>query len=92
MSERRFALRNFVNLEGDKDDTDGVMVDTHSATMVSCNETAWVLLHALRSKAGVADLVAALQARFDVPEADARKDVMGFIHRLSAMGLVDEKG
>lgn len=91
MSERKFALRNFINLEGDTDDTDGVMVDTHSATMISCNETAWVLLHALRPKASVSDLVAVLQTRFDVPEADARRDIMGFIHRLSAMGLVDEK-
>ncbi len=90
MSDRRFILKPFIGLEGDGGDPDGVLVDTHSATMCSCNEAAWMLLHALKPGASVSDLVARLVTTFDVAEADARDDVMNFIQRLAAMGMVDE--
>ena len=90
MTDRVFVLKPFVNLEGDDDDPEGVMVDTHSATMCSCNQAAWVLLRALKAKASVQDLVQELAAEFDVTEQDARKDVMAFTQQLSAMGLIDE--
>ncbi|MFQ5763365.1 MAG: PqqD family protein [Rhodospirillales bacterium] len=90
MSDRTFALKPFVNLEGDGDDSEGVMVDTHSATMCSCNQTAWWILQRLKSRVTVADLVGQLVADFDVDEQDAHRDVMNFIHQLASMDLVDE--
>jgi hypothetical protein len=90
MSDRTFKLKAFVNLEGDDRDAEGVMVDTHSATMCSCNPTAWVLLNALRKKASISFLVKELVANFDVAEQAARRDVMNFIHQLASMGLLDE--
>lgn len=91
MTDRIFALKPFVNLEGDDDDPEGVMVDTHSATMCSCNRAAWVLLRGLKAKSSVADMARDLVAEFDVAEQDARKDVMAFTQQLSAMGLIDEE-
>ncbi len=90
MSDRKFKLKGFVNLEGDDRALGGVMVDTHSATMCSCNQTAWVLLKALKKKASISFLVDGLVAEFDVAEQAARRDVMNFIHQLASMGLIDE--
>lgn len=90
MSERAFMLKSFVNLEGDSRDSGGVIIDTHSATMCSCNQTAWLLLQGLKSKASVADLAGQLALEFDVQEKDACEDVMNFIHQLASMDLVDE--
>lgn len=90
MSDRIFVLKPFVNLEGDGNDPDGVMVDTHSATMCSCNATAWILLRGLKAKTSVSDLVHQLVAEFEITEQDARVDVMTFVHQLAAMGLIDE--
>lgn len=90
MSDPTFALKPFVNLEGNSDGADGVMVDTHSATMCSCNRTAWLILQRLKSRATVADLVGQLVADFDIDEQEAQRDVMTFIHQLASMDLIDE--
>ena len=90
MSDRVFKLKSFVNLEGNGQDLEGVMVDTHSATMCSCNHTAWVLLKAMKSDVSVPDLVDKLVEEFDVGQQDARRDVLQFIHQLSLMDLIHE--
>ena len=91
MRERFFILKPFINLEGNGLDLEGVMIDTHSATMCSCNQSAWVLLRALRSKSSLSELTQHLVAEFDIDKQDARKDVMTFVHQLASMDLVDEK-
>ena len=91
MKERFFILKPFVNLEGNGLDTEGVMVDTHSATMCSCNQSAWVLLRSLKTKSSLSELTQHLVSEFDIDKQDARKDIMTFVHQLSSMDLVDEK-
>ncbi len=58
--------------------------------MSTSNETGWVVLQALREGADVESLTAMIVATFDVEEGDARKDIVGFIRKLVAMGLVNE--
>ena len=91
MSERSFMLKPFVNLEGNGQDLEGVMIDTHSATMCSCNQSAWVLLRTLKSQSTLLELAQQLITEFDIDEQDAQKDVMTFVQQLASMDLVDEK-
>jgi Coenzyme PQQ synthesis protein D (PqqD) len=91
MSGRSYALNRRVSLEGDGETEDYVLVDTHTATLCACNDSAWRLLFALRSGASVEELVAQMEVEFDVTAEAAKADVRDFIGRLSAMGLIDEK-
>lgn len=86
-----YKLQPFAALEGGDRETTGVLLNTHSAAMTTCNETAWVQLQALKAGADVDALTATIVATFDVEEGDARKDVISFIRKLGAMGLVDER-
>jgi hypothetical protein len=91
MSGRSYALNSRASLEGDGESEDYVLVDTHTATLCACNDAAWRLLFALRSGATVEDLVAQIEDEYDVEPGTAKADVLDFIGRLSAMGLIDEK-
>jgi len=90
MSVRNYALNSRVALEGDGETEDYVLVDTHTATLCACNDAAWRILFALRSGATVDDLVAQIEAEYEVAPDAAKADVLDFISRLSAMGLIDE--
>lgn len=90
MSGRSYALNRRVALEGDGDTEDHVLVDTHTATLCACNDAAWRLLFALRTGATVEELTAQIEAEFEVTPDAAKSDVLDFISRLSAMGLIDE--
>ncbi|MDH3235493.1 MAG: PqqD family protein [Alphaproteobacteria bacterium] len=90
MSGRSYALNRRVALEGDGDTEDHVLVDTHTATLCACNDAAWRLLFALRTGATVEELTAQIEAEFEVAPDAAKSDVLDFIGRLSAMGLIDE--
>jgi Coenzyme PQQ synthesis protein D (PqqD) len=91
MSGRSYALNRRVALEGDGEAEDYVLVDTHTATLCACNDSAWRLLFALRAGATVEELVAQIEDEFDVAPGAVKNDVLDFIGRLSAMGLIDEK-
>lgn len=91
MSGRSYALNSRVALEGDGETEDYVLVDTHTATLCACNDAAWKLLFALRNGATMEELVAQIEDEFDVASDAAKSDVLDFIGRLSAMGLIDEK-
>lgn len=86
-----YKLKPFAALEGGNREPVGVLLNTHSAGMNTCNETAWVLLQSLKDGAEVEDLTAILVATFDVQEEDASKDVISFVRKLGAMGLVNER-
>ncbi len=85
-----YTLKSCAALEGGSADPVGVLLNTHSAGMSTCNETAWVLLQALQEGANLDDLTAIIVATFDVEEQEASNDVVSFIRQLGAMGLVDE--
>ncbi len=86
-----YKLKPYAALEGGNREPGGVLLNTHSAGMSTCNETAWVLLQALKDGAKVEDLAAILVATFEVEEEDARSDVISFVQKLGAMGLVHER-
>ncbi len=86
-----YKLKSCAALEGGNREPVGVLLNTHSAGMNTCNETAWVLLQTLKEGAELEDLTAILVATFDVEEEDASKDVTSFIRKLGAMGLVNER-
>jgi hypothetical protein len=92
MNQRSFALNRRAALEGDADSGDYVLVDTHSATLCACNESAWRMLTRLKKGATLRDLSALLVESYDVDADAAHRDALDFVNRLSAMGLVDEQG
>ena len=81
-----YELKPYAALEGGNREPVGVLLNTHSAGMSTCNETAWVLLQTLKDGAKVEDLTAILVATFDIEEEDASNDVISFIQKL-AMSL-----
>ena len=85
-----YTLKSCAALEGGRPDPVGVLLNTHSAGMSTCNETAWVLLQGLQEGANLDDLTAIIVATLDVEEQEASNDVVSFIRQLGAMGLVDE--
>ncbi len=90
MKERRYILKKRVVLEGATDEGAMVLVDTHSATMCSCNDAAGVLLQTLATGATEADLASRLEKEFSLDGETAQKDGAEFLHRLRAMDLIDE--
>ena len=91
MSQRTFALSRRAALEGDAETGDYVLVDTHSATLCACNESAWRMLRTLKKGATLVDLTALLVDQYGVDADVAHRDALDFVNRLSAMGLVDER-
>ena len=90
MTNRSFALKSRATLESGPEDEARVLVDTHSATLCSCNDSAWTILTALKRGATIDGLVDLVTRTYDVDETGARDDALDFIHRLAAMGLIDE--
>lgn len=86
-----YKLKSCAALEGGNREPVGVLLNTHSAGMNTCNETAWVLLQTLRAGAEIGDLTAILVATFDVEEEHANKDVTSFVRKLGVMGLLNER-
>jgi len=92
MSKGTYALNRRAALEGDADSGDYVLVDTHSATLCACNESAWRILRSLKKGATLADLTGLLVELYGIDREVAHRDALEFVTRLSAMGLVDEHG
>lgn len=90
MSERRLKLNRRAQVEGNGVDEDYVLVDTHSATLCACNETAWRLLDTLKSGATIGELTSRLTEAYEVEEETAKAHVVEFVSRLGVMGLIDE--
>jgi hypothetical protein len=91
MSQRKLALSRRAALEGDAASGDYVLVDTHSATLCACNESAWRMLTKLKKGASLGDLTALLVELYGIDANAAHRDALDFVNRLSAMGLVDER-
>ncbi len=90
MSGRRCALSPRAALEASPEDGVRVLVDTHSGTLCSCNDSAWTILTALKAGDTVDALTSLVTSIYDVDQIEAREDALDFIHRLAAMGLIDE--
>lgn len=91
MNGSRYVLKKRVSLEAESEDSqEGVVIDTHSASMFSCNGTAWHLMKLLRNGATVDQLAQSLSANFAVDDVDPRADALEFVRTLTAVELVDE--
>ena len=83
MSQRTFALNRRAALEGDADSGDYVLVDTHSATLCACNESAWRILKTLKKGATlgdleIADAAGAGKTEFRQFDGDGQAGLAGF--------------
>jgi hypothetical protein len=76
-------------LESDRAGSTGILLDTYSAAMSTCNDTAWTLLRRLKHGASVEGLARELVARHRAAPRSARADALNFVRRLRRMGLVD---
>jgi len=90
MTNKTFILKSWLMTERGEGDTESILVDTHSGTMLLCNETAFVLLECLKHGATEIQLVGELVSHFSVTQDEAMNDVRNFFLRLSAMELIDE--
>ena len=90
MSESKLKLNDRATVEGNGVDEDYVLVDTHSATLCACNETAWRLLDTLKSGATISELTARLTEIYEVEEETAKTHVVEFVSRLGVMGLIND--
>lgn len=84
-----WRLTSRARLEADPGGANGFLLDTYSAAMCVCNDTAWTLLRMLKRGASVERLARELVARHDAKRGVARSDALGFVRRLRRMGLVD---
>jgi hypothetical protein len=90
INSKTFQLKSQIILDGDE--SDGIIViDGHSGTMVSCNDSAARLCAKLHEGVAASELVRFLVSTYEVNEAAAERDVMRFLDRLGAMGLIDER-
>jgi hypothetical protein len=87
---QQFTLRPWVSLEPGQEENEWVLIDNHSGTICTCNDSAGVLLAALKKGASCDQLAYALASHFNVPVTNARQDALLFIQQLSGMGLVYE--
>lgn len=87
---KTFHLKSQIILDGNE--SEGIIViDGHSGTMVSCNDSAALLCAQLQEGAAAGGLVQTLVSTYDVTEAAAEHDIVRFLDRLGAMGLIDER-
>lgn len=89
MAKEKLKLNSRVRLEAGSGDDDGVLFDTHSASICACNGTAWVILSELRDGATLDELGRSVAAHFEVDEVAARQDAAELVARLSKMDLLD---
>lgn len=88
-SKMAWRLTRRARLEAEPGGAGGFLLDTYSAAMCVCNDTAWTLLRMLKRGASVERLARELVARHDAKQGAARSDALGFVRRLRRMGLVD---
>lgn len=65
-----------------------VLLNLHSKRYFSLNETGTRVWGLLEQNAELDDIVRILTAEYDVPESDARSEVMALVSELLAEGLV----
>ena len=85
-----FQIKPHFILDGEVDEG-AILIDGHSGTMVSCNDSAAFLLNRLRKGAAAAQMAQWLAEVYDVSATAAARDVARFLDRLGAMGVIDER-
>ena len=69
MAPRKYALKPSIVVEGSSPEEGYVVLDSHSASMFSCNESARLLLERLKVGVSHAELAEAIVREYAVPAA-----------------------
>jgi hypothetical protein len=88
-NEPTYRLKSHLTLEADPDSESGVLVDSHSASMMSCNGTGWLIVKGLTGTSSVQEIVDGITGSFDADVETVRRDTLDFLRHLSAAGFVD---
>ena len=91
MKKSVFKLASRVALDKDNGENGGVLFDSHTAATSTCNETAFILLQALKKGSDVDSLSKILIEQFDVKEKEARADVVALLKDLTQQEYVREQ-
>ncbi|MEG3619526.1 PqqD family protein [Magnetovibrio sp. PR-2] len=91
MKKPVFKLTSRVTVEEDNGANGGVLFDSHTAATSTCNDTALVLLQALKKGGNVETLSKLLMDQFDVKEKEARADVVALLKDLTQQEYVREQ-
>ena len=91
MAPRKYALKPSIVVEGSSPEEGFVVLDSHSASMFSCNESARLLLDRLKAGVSHAELVEAIVTEYGVKPEIAERDAGQFIRHLSVSGMLDER-
>ena len=67
----------------------GILFDTYTAALLTCNPTAWSLLELLSSGATLQELSLALTKEYEVSKKKADQDIQNLLKQLEYMGLID---
>ncbi len=91
MSKAKYKMDPRVSLEADEAGGGGILFDSYTATICTCNQTAWALLESLQNGAALDDLCKILTKSFEVEKDIARRDTVALLKELSSMDLVHEQ-
>ncbi|MED5579067.1 MAG: PqqD family protein [Nitrospinota bacterium] len=67
----------------------GILFDTYTAALLTCNSSAWTLLKLLSSGSTLQKLSLALINEYEVSKKDADQDIQNLLKQLEYMGLID---
>lgn len=68
---------------------EGILFDTYTAALLTCNPSAWTLLKLLSSGSTLQKLSLALTSEYEVSKKDAVQDIQNLLKQLEYMGLID---
>ena len=91
MNDKIYKMDPRASLQADGEGGGGVLFDSFTADICTCNDTAWILLEALERGANLKALGERLVEHYQVDADVARRDIVVLLKDLSAMGLVHEQ-
>ena len=76
-------------VNGTNSKSGGILFDTYTAALLTCNSSAWTLLKLLSSGSTLQKLSLALTSEYKVSKKDADQDIQNLLKQLEYMGLID---
>lgn len=90
MKKAKFKLTSRVRLEEDKNADGGVLFDSHTAAISTCNDTALDILKVLKKGADIDSIALHISDCYDVSKKEARADVVDLLKELTTLEFVRE--
>ena len=93
MSESKsvFELSPRVRLEEDQNADGGVLFDSHTAAISTCNGTALEVLKALKKGADIDSMCKRVSGIYEVSPQEARADIVALLKDLTALEFICER-